>query len=76
VLSCVGGGLVRLGGGLVAWRGHRGGAMWSEYEAPGGDGQAGGRHDSAEDLERARLRADASMWSALDRGDDPTNHDG
>jgi len=76
VLSCICGALVLLGGGLVAWRGHRWGAMSAKYEAPGGDGQAAGRHDSAEDLERARLRADASMWSALDRGDDPTNHDG
>jgi uncharacterized membrane protein (TIGR02234 family) len=76
VLSCICGVVVLLAGVLVAWRGHRWGGMSAKYEAPVGDGPAGGPHDSAEDLERARLRADASMWSALDRGDDPTNHTG
>jgi len=76
VLSCVCGVLVLLAGVLVAWRGHRWGAMSAKYEPPAGGGTAAvAPPESAEDAERARLRADASMWSALDRGDDPTNHD-
>jgi uncharacterized membrane protein (TIGR02234 family) len=75
VLSCLCGVLVLLAGALVAWRGHRWGAMSAKYEAPVGEGQPAARFESAEDAERSRLRADASMWSALDRGDDPTNHD-
>lgn len=76
VLSCGCGVLVLLAGVLVAWRGQRWGAMSAKYEAPtGGAEHPEPRPESAEDAERARLRADASMWSALDRGDDPTNHD-
>jgi uncharacterized membrane protein (TIGR02234 family) len=75
VLSCLCGVLVLLAGALVAWRGHRWGAMSARYEAPVGEGHPAARVESAEDAERSRLRADASMWSALDRGDDPTNHD-
>jgi uncharacterized membrane protein (TIGR02234 family) len=75
VLSSLCGVLVLLAGVLIAWRGHRWGAMSAKYEAPAGEGQPAARFESAEEAERARLRADASMWSALDRGDDPTNHD-
>ena len=76
VLSCVCGVVVLLAGVLVASRGHRWGGMSAKYDAPVDDGTAADRQDSAEDAERARLRADASLWSALDRGDDPTNHNG
>ena len=68
--------LSAISGVLVASRGHRWGGMSAKYDAPVDDGTAADRQDSAEDAERARLRADASLWSALDRGDDPTNHNG
>ena len=72
VLSCCCGVLVLLAGALVAWRGQRWGAMSAKYDRPAAGVEAEHVVD-AEDAERARLRADASLWSALDRGDDPTN---
>lgn len=68
-LSAACGVLVIVAGLLVTVRGHRWGAMSSKYEAPPA------RTMTAEDAAQARARADASMWSALDRGDDPTRVD-
>jgi uncharacterized membrane protein (TIGR02234 family) len=67
VLSAVGGVLVLAAGVLVAWHGARWGAMSARYERPAGT--------SAEDAERSRARADAALWTALERGDDPTADD-
>lgn len=50
--------LVLAGGALVAARGHRWQAMSARYEAP--------------DEERDRARAATTFWTALDRGEDPT----
>jgi uncharacterized membrane protein (TIGR02234 family) len=66
-LSAVAGVLVLAAGALIAVRGHRWRAMSAKYEAPAG-GATGG------DPERDRARRDASLWAALDRGDDPTRH--
>jgi uncharacterized membrane protein (TIGR02234 family) len=57
-LTVVCGALVLIGGALVAARGHRWQAMSSRYEAP--------------DEERDRARAATTFWTALDRGEDPT----
>jgi uncharacterized membrane protein (TIGR02234 family) len=65
VLSAVCGALVAVAGALVTARGHRWAAMSAKYESPVGAA-------SSDDPERDRLRADASLWAALDRGDDPT----
>lgn len=78
VLSCVCGALVLLGGLLVAWRGQRWGAMSAKYDSPASPASSSATASPApdtspEDEERARLRAHASLWSALDRGDDPTD---
>jgi uncharacterized membrane protein (TIGR02234 family) len=67
VLSAVGGVLVLTAGVLVAWHGGRWGAMSARYERPAGAG--------VEDAERSRARADAALWTALERGDDPTADD-
>lgn len=56
-LSITGGVLVLCGGVLVAWRGARWAAMSTRYEPP----------DSG-----ARPKADARLWTALERGEDPT----
>jgi uncharacterized membrane protein (TIGR02234 family) len=69
ILSAVCGVLVIAAGALVAARGQRWGAMSAKYERPAT------RELTDEELARARARADASMWSALDRGDDPTRVD-
>ena len=58
VLTVACGLCVVLAGGLVAWRGAQWQVMSRRYEAP--------------DPERDRARAAATMWTALDRGDDPT----
>jgi uncharacterized membrane protein (TIGR02234 family) len=50
---------------LIAVRGHRWATMSGRYDAPPGPAPA-------EDVSAARSRADASMWTALDRGADPT----
>jgi uncharacterized membrane protein (TIGR02234 family) len=65
VLSALCGVLVLVAGVLIALRGHRWGTMSRRYDAPSGP-------VSAEDVSAARARADASMWTALDRGADPT----
>ncbi|MCU1658398.1 MAG: family rane protein [Pseudonocardiales bacterium] len=67
VLSAACGLLVLAGGALVALRGHRWRAMSVRYEAPAS------RPASAEDQAAQRARAEASLWNALDRGDDPTD---
>lgn len=80
VLSAICGVLVLAAGALVAARGQRWGAMSAKYDRPAGgtgpEGDAGPEQLSAEGVERARRRAEASLWSALDRGDDPTDRDG
>jgi uncharacterized membrane protein (TIGR02234 family) len=67
LLSIVAGALVVIAGALVAGRGGRWSAMSSRYEAPA-------RVDD-DDPERARIKADASLWAALERGEDPTARD-
>jgi uncharacterized membrane protein (TIGR02234 family) len=67
VLSAVGGLLVLTAGVLVVWHGGRWGAMSARYERPAGA--------DVEDAERSRARADAALWTALERGDDPTADD-
>jgi hypothetical protein len=44
--------------------------MSARYEVPSG------KSPSAEDVAADRARANASMWTALDRGDDPTSRGG
>lgn len=66
VLSAACGLLVLSAGLLVAARGHGWAGMSARYEAPSAAPL------SAEDAAAARARADASMWTALDRGADPT----
>lgn len=65
VLSAACGVFVLAAGLLIALRGHRWGTMSRRYEAPSGPA-------SSEDVSAARARADASMWTALDHGADPT----
>jgi uncharacterized membrane protein (TIGR02234 family) len=60
VLSAICGVLVLVAGGLVAWRGTRWQAMSARYEA-----------QPAREVDPAK--AAASLWSALDRGEDPTS---
>lgn len=62
VLTAVCGVLVLLAGAFVAWRGHRWANLGARYERQGVEG----------DAEAVNARAAASMWNALDRGDDPT----
>ena len=68
VLSAACGVLVVLAGVLAVLRGHRWTAMSARYEPQrrarmhGGRRRAGGRTPSS-----------TAMWSALDRGDDPTS---
>ena len=59
-LAAVAAALVLLAGVATAARGHRWSAMSARYEAPTVDPQ------------QVRARTDATMWNALDRGDDPT----
>jgi uncharacterized membrane protein (TIGR02234 family) len=56
-LSAVCGALVCASGALVAWRGHRWQTMSARYAAPG---------------QRQRGETATTMWTALDRGEDPT----
>jgi uncharacterized membrane protein (TIGR02234 family) len=74
-LSCVCAALIVLAGALVAWHGHRWWSMSAKYERPTVRASAvsADSADSADSAERARRRADASLWTALDRGDDPTD---
>jgi uncharacterized membrane protein (TIGR02234 family) len=66
VLCALAGLLVVLAGLLVAARGHTWATMAARYEAPSA------ALASPQDRTAARARADASMWTALDRGADPT----
>ncbi len=59
VLTVVAGVLVLASGALIAWRGHRWQVMSARYEA-------------APAAETDPAKAAATMWTALDRGDDPT----
>lgn len=66
VLAC--GVLVLLAGLFIAWRGHRWGAMSARYE----------NRAVAEDAARTAAqenpqKAAASLWTALERGEDPTS---
>jgi uncharacterized membrane protein (TIGR02234 family) len=70
VLSLVCGVLILAGGLLVSVRGPGWGSMSARYEVPSGESP------SAEDVAADRARANASMWTALDRGDDPTSRGG
>lgn len=63
-LSAACGLLTIAAGTLIALRGHRWSGMSARYESPTGR--------RAPDAEQQRHRANASMWQALDRGDDPT----
>jgi uncharacterized membrane protein (TIGR02234 family) len=67
VLSGVCGVVVLAAGLLVATRGHTWVTMSAKYDAPSG-------RPGSTDGDAARMRADASLWTALDRGDDPTAH--
>ena len=62
-LSAICGLLVAAAGLLVALRGHRWAAMSARYESP---------VRTPADAQAERARADASLWKALDEGDDPT----
>jgi uncharacterized membrane protein (TIGR02234 family) len=64
VLSVVAGVLVLAAGVLVAAWGGQWRSMSARYEAP--------VVREPEDVERDRQRADARLWTALDRGEDPT----
>ncbi len=68
VLSLVCGALALLGGVLVAARGGSWGTMSARYDAPGTRRRVDG-------AEVARHKAEAALWGALDRGEDPTGHD-
>jgi uncharacterized membrane protein (TIGR02234 family) len=60
--------VVLAAGALVAVRGGRWSAMSTRYESPAAQADP-------DTLARQRARADAALWSALDRGDDPTESD-
>lgn len=60
VLTVVGGVLVAASGALIAWRGHRWRAMSARYETPPTTGTN-------------ETKAAATLWTALDRGEDPTD---
>jgi uncharacterized membrane protein (TIGR02234 family) len=68
VLTVAGAVLVVVAGVLVAMFGARWTSMSARYETP-----AAQEDPDARTAERAR--ADAAMWTALDRGDDPTERD-
>lgn len=63
-LSVVGAVLVLLAGVTIAIRGGRWSGMSNRYETPVGADPT--------DAERLRASADASLWTALERGEDPT----
>jgi uncharacterized membrane protein (TIGR02234 family) len=52
--------LVLAAGGLIAWRGHRWQVMSARYEAP-------------VDTQQQESKAATALWTALDRGEDPTD---
>ena len=77
VLSILCGVLVVLAGAVIAGRGSRWAAMSARYESPSSQPRAvpadgNGTEDSTV---AAPANVDVSMWTALDRGDDPTEHD-
>lgn len=75
-LSAGAGVLVLLAGLLIAWRGSQWSAMSAKYEPPSAQKPPTlQKPQTADDAAQAKARADASMWSALDRGDDPTRID-
>jgi uncharacterized membrane protein (TIGR02234 family) len=61
VLTAVCGVLVLVAGLLIAWRGHRWSVMSARYEARSADGAGESAQPAA-----------ATLWTALDRGEDPT----
>jgi uncharacterized membrane protein (TIGR02234 family) len=65
LLSVVAAVLVVVAGAVIAWRGARWGTMSARYERP--------VRQADIDPQQARARRDASMWSALERGEDPTD---
>jgi uncharacterized membrane protein (TIGR02234 family) len=60
VLTAVCGVLVLVSGALTAWRGHRWQVMSARYEAPS-------------DPQQQQAKAATALWTALDRGEDPTD---
>jgi uncharacterized membrane protein (TIGR02234 family) len=60
VLTIGCGALVAVSGALIAWRGHRWQVMSARYEAPS-------------DPEQQTSKAATALWTALDRGEDPTD---
>lgn len=72
VLTLLSAVLVVAAGGLVAWRGHRWQSLSSRYERAGSAPSTAPAAASGEDAERNAARAAASLWTSLDRGDDPT----
>lgn len=64
-LSAVCGVLIVVAGAVIAWRGPQWAAMSAKYEAPV-------RERAAPDERAQRARAHASLWRALDHGEDPT----
>jgi uncharacterized membrane protein (TIGR02234 family) len=68
ILTVVCGCVVLLAGVLVAAFGGRWTGMSIRYESPAAQADP-------EEAARRRARADAAMWTALDRGDDPTERD-
>jgi uncharacterized membrane protein (TIGR02234 family) len=74
-LSLVCGVLVVLAGLLIVVRGRRWAGMSTRYDAPAGRAEIASAALSDVDRESARTRASATLWSALDRGDDPTGDD-
>ena len=60
VLTIVCGVLVGVSGALVAWRGHQWQVMSARYKTP-----------PAHDTNSAKTAA--TLWTALDRGEDPTD---
>lgn len=79
IASILAGVLVLLAGALIAVRGGRWAAMSARYESPvagAPDGPPAAGDDAGDDDDdRARARADAALWSALERGEDPTARD-
>lgn len=67
VLSAVAGLLVLGAGAAVALRGGRWTGLSARYERSGARAPV--------DPEQQRARADATLWTALERGEDPTAHD-
>jgi uncharacterized membrane protein (TIGR02234 family) len=59
-LTAVCGVLVLIAGLLIVWRGHRWQVMSARYEAPA-------------DAQQQQAKAATALWTALDRGEDPTD---